>query len=143
MVHALKKVLYNVKIDDEGNGVIAARDVHANYIYVVTDLNGDIKKVKKNGTVNDGIEFTSADGIEVNTKYNLYEVSDTVPLVDIEGYTNISEVDVASRSEVSECYVPAVIKNYSITIDSEALTSGNKNVARLTIKPTSANYEYS
>ena len=140
MSDALKKVLFTTSIDSNGNGQINLRDLNNGYIYLMTAQDGTI--LAKALAVNSSLSFThSEDGVDVNTKYNLYEVNG-IAIDDIVLGNNISTIASDKRSDASSCYVPAVLKNYSASVDASALTSGNTDVAKVTIKPTSVDYEY-
>ncbi|MBR1454342.1 MAG: hypothetical protein IJ593_06830, partial [Lachnospiraceae bacterium] len=146
---AVKKVLYTTSIDDVGHGVITIRDLHENYTYVLTNSDDEILNVVDITDSSTTHDFTYDDEIDINSIYKIYEVKGLTaeqinPLVDINEVRDLVDDDPDNRSISHEtiCYVPAVIKNYEVSVDNEALTTGNVDVAKLTIKPTSSDYEY-
>ncbi|MBR1454329.1 MAG: hypothetical protein IJ593_06765, partial [Lachnospiraceae bacterium] len=143
LADAPKKVLYTTTIDDYGNGQINIRDIHSGYAYILADVSDTI--LSKALVVDTTLSFThDADGVDINTKYHLYEVKidETVTFDGINTGDNISTIDASHRSDSNDCYVPAVRKNYTVAVDNSLLNSGTQNVAKVTIKPTSVDYEY-
>ena len=143
MADAPKKVLFNTSIDNIGNGQINVRDAHVGYGYILAgEDNVIISKVLATGTT---FSYThDLDGVDINTKYNLYEVKidNTVTYDSFDVGDNITTLDAAHLGPQSFCYVPAVIKNYEVSVDATQYSSGNENVAKVKIKPTSVDYEY-
>ena len=141
MQDELKKVLYTTLIDNQGNGVIKIRDLHSQYIYLVATTDGSIVKVKKNGS-SQTMNFDHEDGICINTNYKLYEIKGLDLDYILDNYTNVSSIPADNISVATNCYVPCVIKNYTVSMDSTNYTSSNQNIAKVTISPTSTDYEY-